>query len=117
MRLHHLPVWHLEAIWVLTMTKPTHITMTTAEFREKVKTREGRREVIEQILRKAVEEWMNDGPIEVARVLTVWATRPDDDPATPRLSFGADEDLLEHAEWYDVVRDPDTAGREGPCDS
>jgi hypothetical protein len=51
---------------------------------------------------------MNDGPYEVARVLTVWATRPAGDPTTPRISFGDDDDLVEHAEWYRVVRDPHT---------
>lgn len=44
-----------------------------------------------------VEEWLNDGPEEVVRVLTLWANRRVISGALPRLDLGGDDDILEMA--------------------
>lgn len=81
--------------------------MTTAEFIHQLK--EDRSGALQRLFEAAVAEWLKIGPQEVARVLALWANRPDViRSAPPILVLGtSDQEILEHAEHYGLVRDPD----------
>lgn len=76
--------------------------MTTEEFQHLLKI--NREVAIEAILRNFVHGCLDDGPDEVARVLTVWATHSDRQ-GYPQLDLGDDEALLDHARHYGTVTD------------
>ncbi len=56
-------------------------------------------DLVWQYLKRKVDEWMEDGPEEVLRVLCFWARKPPGD--TPRVDLGDVEELLQElAELY-----------------
>jgi hypothetical protein len=56
-------------------------------------------DMIRQYVERKVDEWLNDGPEEIVRVLTFWAKKPSG--ITPRLELGDVRELLkELAEIY-----------------
>ena len=56
-------------------------------------------DMIRQYVERKVDQWLNDEPEEVVRVLTFWAHRPPG--ITPRLDLGDVRELLEElAEFY-----------------
>jgi hypothetical protein len=61
-----------------------------------------REAAIAAILNDFVQRCRNDGPDEMVRVLTVWATRSDR-CHTPQLDLGDDGALLEHARHFGTV--------------
>jgi hypothetical protein len=55
--------------------------------------------MIRQYVERKVDQWLNDGPEEVVRVLTFWAQEPPGE--VPRLELGDVKELLEElAETY-----------------
>ena len=81
------------------------MTLTSEQFRQLL--HQDREAACRQVLEHAVAQWLDEGRAEVVRVLTVSATRSAGDDSTPRLDLGDDAALLEHAEHYGVVHDPD----------
>ena len=56
-------------------------------------------DLVRQYLKRKMDEWMEDGPEEVLRVLCVWARNLPGE--TPRVDLGDVEELLqESAELY-----------------
>ena len=82
--------------------------MTKSEFRKLVGSNR-RDEAIEAVMLDFVRGCLDDGPEEIARVLSIWATHTDR-TRFPQLDLGDDELILEHAEWYGTVRTPKGTG-------
>ena len=73
--------------------------MLKAEFLELL--RVDRHAAIALFIDRKVDEWLNDGPAEVKRVLTLWAARAE----LPSLSLGDDESLVELAENCNLIEE------------
>lgn len=78
--------------------------MTAQEFRDKLRTEHGIEEIARALANHMVNEWLNDGPREVKRVLALWIERGLGMPERyPRIDFGSEEELLDYAEMREIV--------------
>jgi hypothetical protein len=73
--------------------------MLKADFLELL--RVDRPAAIALLINYKVDEWLSDGPEEVKRVLTLWASRP----AFPSLRLGDEELLAEMAENCNLIEE------------
>ena len=78
--------------------------MTPEEFRRLL--RDDRKAALMSLLAAWVAEWLEDGPDEAVRVLSLWASRSvDGGEGLPILQLGTDDEIIEYAVSRNLVED------------
>jgi len=81
--------------------------VTKQEVENLLITRGGRTKALHEFFDRKVEEWLQDGPEEVVRVLTLWATREAGERTYPMLNMGSNKILLELIEDSGMIQKED----------